>query len=73
MSKTTSNSKTFKWLVEHTPQFQEKYSGKWIAVVRQEIAGIGNTALDAYQQAKEKYPKSTPLLDFVPTEECLIL
>ncbi len=71
--KTVKNRQAFKWLIENTPQFQTRYAGKWIAVVKREIAGVGDTALEAYHQAKEKYPNITPLLDFVPTEECLIL
>lgn len=63
----------FLWLNQHTPELQDKYAGKWIAVVKQEVVGIGDSAIEAFNAARKKFPDVRPLLDFVPTEECLIL
>lgn len=71
-SKKTEN-KDFLWLNKHTPELQDKYAGKWIAVINQEIVGSGDSATEAFSKAQKKYPNVKPLLDFVPTEECLIL
>ncbi len=65
--------RAFLWLCKHTPELQEQYAGKWIAVVNEEVVGSGNTATEAYRQARERHPDVKPLLDVVPTEECLIL
>ena len=73
MNKQENDNKDFLWLNNHTPELQEKYAGKWIAIVNQSVAGIGETATEAYSQAKKKHPNVNPLLDVVPTEECLIL
>ena len=63
----------FQWLVKNMIKFQKKYAGKWVAVVNKKIAGIGKTAVEAYKKAKKLFPQNEPLLDVVPTRECLIL
>ena len=68
-----TRERDFLWLCEHTPELQEQYAGKWIAVVDEQIVGSGDTATEAYEQARARYPNVKPLLDVVPTEECLIL
>lgn len=61
------------WVAKSTPELQEKFAGKWVAIINKEIVGWGDTAKEAYKGAREKYPKIKPLLGVVPTEECLIL
>jgi hypothetical protein len=73
MSTKETQNKDFLWLNQHTPELQEKYAGKWVAVINQEIVGSGDSAAEAYDKSQKKYPNVRPLLDFVPTEECLIL
>lgn len=73
MNSIKSENQDFLWLNQHTPELQDKYGGKWIAVVKQEVVGIGNSAVEAFNEARKKFPDVRPLLDFVPTEECLIL
>ena len=73
MRELNQEEKDFLWLGKHTPELQEKYAGKWIAVVNEEVVGVGDTATQAYNQSKIRYPDFRPLLDVVPTEECMIL
>ena len=73
MNKLEENNKDFTWLNNHTPELQERYAGKWIAVVNQEVVGIGDTAKEAFNQARKRYPSVRPLLDVVPTEELDIM
>ena len=73
MKKQKNNNEDFLWLSNHTPELQEKYAGKWIAVVNQEVVGVGDTAIEAFNLARKRYPDVRPLLDVIPTEECLIL
>jgi hypothetical protein len=63
----------FNWLVKNMIRFQPKHAGKWVAVVNKKIAGIGKTAVEAYKKAKITSPQNEPLLDVVPTKECLVL
>ncbi|MFH1386932.1 MAG: DUF5678 domain-containing protein [bacterium] len=65
--------KDYKWLLINMIKLQKKHSGKWIAVVNKQIAGMGKTAGLAYNQAKKRFPQNEPLLDVVPSTECLIL
>jgi len=65
-------SKAFEWYVSN-PEKLKKYAGKHVAIIDDKIAGAGNTAKEAYDTAKKKYPKESPLLAYIPTGETLIL
>jgi len=65
-------SKAFEWYISN-PQKLKKYAGKHVAIVDDKIAGVGKTAKKAYDKAKKKYPKESPLLAYIPTGETLIL
>ena len=65
-------SKAFEWYVAN-PEKLKKYAGKHVAIIDDKIAGVGNTAKQAYDTAKKKYPKESPLLAYIPTGETLIL
>ena len=49
-----------------------EYSGKWIAICKQEIISSGEDVKKVYSEAKKKCPKSKPLITRVPTEETMI-
>ena len=42
------------------------YAGRWIAIVRDRVAGVGRTADEARQRAKAAWPKDEPQIVFVP-------
>ncbi len=42
------------------------YAGRWIAMVRDRVAGVGRTADEARQRAKAAWPKDEPQIVFVP-------
>ncbi len=42
------------------------YAGRWIALVRGQVAGVGRTADEARQRAKAAWPKDEPQIRFVP-------
>lgn len=42
------------------------YAGRWIAIVRDRVAGVGRTADEARQAAKVSRPKDDPQVVFVP-------
>ena len=44
------------------------YAGRWIAVVRDRVAGVGRTAQEAHALAKAARPKEEPLVVFVPID-----
>lgn len=46
------NTVDFAWLAEHGIELQRKYAGKWIAVHDGRVIGIGDTAVEADEQAQ---------------------
>jgi hypothetical protein len=44
------------------------YAGRWVALVKGRVAGVGMTADDARSAAKLARPKEEPVLRFVPPE-----
>jgi hypothetical protein len=42
------------------------YAGRWIAIVRDRVAGVGRTADEARLRAKASRPKDDPLVVYVP-------
>jgi hypothetical protein len=49
------------------------YIGKWIAICDGEIVSSGENVKEVFKEAKQKCPKSKPLLTKVPTQETMIL
>lgn len=62
----------FEWLNKNMHKLQQKYVGKFIAVVNKFVC-VGNTAMEAYRKSKKKFPDQEPLMDIVPSKECLLL
>ncbi len=50
-------------------ELMEKYPGKYLALVNDEIASSGDSEFEAYRKAKEKYPDKEISLIYIPTEE----
>ena len=48
-------------LIDYSP-----YAGRWIAIVRDRVAGVGRTADEARQAAKVSRPKDDPQVVYVP-------
>ena len=44
------------------------YAGRWIALVRDHIAGVGCTAAEALALSKANRPKEEPIVVFVPED-----
>ena len=61
-------SDDFAWLIEHGSEIYEKYAGRWIAVLNEEIVGIGDTATKAADQAEAKHPGASYILEAVDPE-----
>ncbi len=54
------------WLTEHWQEIEQKYPGKYIAVVAREIVAVGNSMKQAYQIASQNYPIQSILVEYVP-------
>jgi len=64
--------KDFEWLNKNMLKLQQKYAGRFIAVVNRHVS-VGNSAADAYNKSKKLFPEQEPLMDIVPSKECLLL
>lgn len=62
-------SKDTRWLVEHMEEINEKYKGKWIAIISQQVVGVGDCATEAHNAAQKLYPSKIPGLYLVSEEK----
>lgn len=55
------------WISTHQEEL-EPYAGKWVAILRDVIVGVGNTAQEALDNARQK-SSETPFLIKVPRKD----
>jgi len=60
------------YLLEHSQEFSERFPGKYIAILTNEVIAVSDSGLEAFKRAKEKYPKEEIHISYIPTEEELI-
>ncbi len=48
------------WIVEHFSELVDKYAGKAIAVVNEQLVAVAENEFDVELMAKEKYPDKIP-------------
>lgn len=60
------------WLIDHEREIEERYPGKYFAVVNQELF-VGDSYEEVEQKVLSKYPDRYPCIEYVPwTKETLI-
>ena len=62
----------FAWLVDHGEELSRKYAGKWIAVRDQDVIGVGDTATEAAEKAREQVGDKAFVLEAVEAEPDVI-
>jgi len=50
-----------------------EYSGKWVAIVDEQVVASGDNAKTVLEEAQKKFPDRMPLLAKIPKQEVLIL
>ncbi|MEW6687267.1 MAG: DUF5678 domain-containing protein [Candidatus Edwardsbacteria bacterium] len=70
MKKQKKTDRTFDWFIK--TDFSQ-YAGKWIALVNEEVAAVGDNAKAVLKEAKKKFPHSLPALVKVPKAELMVL
>lgn len=60
------------FLFEHSQELFEKYPGKYIAVVDNELAAVGRSTLEVFKKAKEKHPDKMVSISYVPRKDELV-
>lgn len=72
MENNTLNMEAHEYLLKHSQKWSEKYPGKYIAVVGSELVAIGNSEIEVFKKAKEKYPDKEVSITYLPREEELM-
>ncbi|MCH7720273.1 MAG: hypothetical protein IH988_04700 [Planctomycetes bacterium] len=62
------SSTDFAWLNGHGAEIAEKYGGQWIAVHDGQVIGVGDTATEAAEQARQAAPGAAFILEAVDAE-----
>jgi hypothetical protein len=62
-----NNDKELYWVSAHQDEL-EPYAGKWVAILGEAIVGVGNTAQEALDNARQKSAE-TPFLIKVPRKD----
>ncbi|RLI73955.1 hypothetical protein DRO97_06565 [Archaeoglobales archaeon] len=57
------------FLLKYSQELSKKYAGKYIAVVKDEVVAVSRSAVQAYKEAKKKYPEEEIGIFYMPTEE----
>lgn len=66
------SSADFAWLSEHADENVRQYAGKWIAVHDGRIIGVGDTATEAAEQAREIAPDEDFILEAIDQDADVI-
>ncbi|MEW6096318.1 MAG: DUF5678 domain-containing protein [bacterium] len=60
------------YLLKHSQEFSEKYPGKYIAIIKDELVAIGNSSIEVFKRAKEEYPDEEVSITYIPTDEEMV-
>lgn len=60
------------FLVKHSQELSEKYPGKYVAIVDEEVVGISSSSHEAFKKAKTKYPDKKVHISYMPTDEEMV-
>ena len=63
------------WLTSHIEDILDRYTHKVIAILDQQIVGVGTSIVELQQSVAAHYPQRVPLIFEVPTREefeCLL-
>lgn len=54
------------WIMEHFEELVEKYGGRFVAVARQNVTGVGRTCVEAENKSLKKCPYVLPSVLHIP-------
>ncbi|MCL0079251.1 DUF5678 domain-containing protein [Dehalococcoidia bacterium] len=60
------------YLMKHSQQLFEKFSGKYIAIIGEEVITASESGIEAFRRAKEKHRGEEVHISYIPTEEELV-
>jgi len=60
---------TQEFLLKHSQEWSKKYPKKYIAIVGDKLVSVNNSAVNAFKEAKEKFPDKEVCIEYIPTKE----
>lgn len=57
------------YLLKHSNKLSKEYSGKYVAIVEDKVVAVSRSAVQAYKEAKRKFPDKEIGIFYMPTEE----
>lgn len=60
------------FFLKHSQEWSQKYPGKHIAILNNNIVSIGESELEVFKEAKRKYPQGEISIAYLPTDEEMI-
>ena len=54
--------KEFKYYIEHQDDLVQRYNGKYLVIIGEQIAGAYNTKVEAYTETSKKHEKGSFLI-----------
>ena len=64
--------KAHDFLLKHSQKLSEKYPGKYLAIVDNEVVAVSNSGHEAFKKAKNKYPHRKVHITYMPTDEEMV-
>ncbi|MCD6247898.1 MAG: hypothetical protein J7J17_00325 [Hadesarchaea archaeon] len=61
------------FVAEHSQELFERYPGKYLALVDNEIVAVGRSMLEVFKRAEEKYPNKLIRISYIPREDELVM
>ena len=60
------------FLFNHSQELSKEYPGKYIAVVDNKLVSISSSEVEAFREAKNKYPNKLISLSYIPRKDKLV-
>lgn len=65
-------SSGYNWIREHSQDLFDKYHGKHLAIVGEQVVAVGESAIEVFKEAKQSKPTEKISITYVLTEEEII-
>ena len=60
---------TYEFLLKHSQELSEKYPGRYIAIVGNEVVAVSDSGVEVFKKAKKKFPEKEIHISYMPTPE----
>jgi len=60
------------FMAANSKQLAKKYPGKYVAIVNNKLAAVGNSNLDVFKNAKKSYPGKMVSIAYIPRKDELV-